>query len=214
MPSQADTFEGDHVRIRVNPSGNFFHLYNKGDVSEISLLDIANALSHQCRFTGHYLLGVEHYSVAEHSIYVATMVEDFYGGIEKAPPKELLAALLHDAPESYLSDIAAPFKHEIGRYYEKEALIADRIYKRYGIAGFKSDNIKLADWYALFNEARQLVCPDEKVLETWQGYEEFGPMSQAYNRELACWLPSRARIEFLAKFAIYQDLLLGEQNGE
>lgn len=65
---------------------------------EINIWDIAHPLSQICRFTGHSPF---HYSVAQHCCLLAQRV-----------PEELkLQALLHDAAEAYLNDIAGPIKH-------------------------------------------------------------------------------------------------------
>lgn len=70
---------------------------------QIDWRDIAHALSHICRFTGHV---TEFYSVAEHSVRVALLVE------EAAPsnPRAGLYALLHDAHEAYIGDWSTPLK--------------------------------------------------------------------------------------------------------
>jgi len=59
--------------------------------------EIAESLSRICRFNGH--MGWE--SVATHSIRVARAVSHM-------PPRVQLAALLHDAHEAYIGDVAGP----------------------------------------------------------------------------------------------------------
>jgi hypothetical protein len=70
---------------------------------QVDLADIAHALARINRFTGHTS---RCYSVAEHSIYVQTLVV-------RDHPKDipLLAhALLHDAEEAYVGDVSSPLK--------------------------------------------------------------------------------------------------------
>ena len=105
-------------------------------VGDIDLRDIAWGLSRVARFGGHTITEVQ-YNVAQHSVYVATLLERFLNnGDEFAdlPNREealhlvtkasgnpadfkgfkkeiLLLALLHDAHECYLGDIISPIKH-------------------------------------------------------------------------------------------------------
>jgi len=62
--------------------------------------EIAHHLSMLCRFNGALS---SYYSVAEHSIHVATLL----------PPELKMAGLLHDAAEAYIGDIVSPIKDRI-----------------------------------------------------------------------------------------------------
>jgi hypothetical protein len=196
MPSKDDKFEGEQCRVKVNPSGGYFHLHNEGDISEINLTDIASALSRQCRFNGHLLPGIEFYSVAEHSVLVSYILEKM-----EAPPEVIFQGLMHDTAEAYIGDMAAPFKREIKDYCRMEELVQTRINSRFNLPPELDPRVKDADWFALFIEARQLVCPDEEDLSTWQGYEEYGEDSKHMKFPIRGWVPSMARNEFLARFA-------------
>jgi hypothetical protein len=69
----------------------------------VCLQDIAHALAHICRWTGHTAY---HYSVAQHAVQVALAVE------QMAPDLALLA-LHHDDAEAYIGDIARPWKRNL-----------------------------------------------------------------------------------------------------
>lgn len=201
MPDRNDKFVGDQCRIRVT-GDRYFHLFSD-DPNEISLDAIATATSRLCRFTGHLLPGIEIYSVAEHSILVSHIVEQM-----GAPPDVVMQALLHDASEAYLADIAAPFKGHVEGYHSVEDRIMERVKEHFLLPQKTDPRVKLADWYALFIEARQIVTFDEEVLKTWQGYAEHGAESWKYQNTVKCWLPSMARVQFLMRFAVVQDMML------
>lgn len=69
----------------------------KPQAKQIRIDDICHGLAHVCRFNGQPR---HHYSVAQHSLIVADIV----------PQEHKLAALLHDATEAYVADIARPIK--------------------------------------------------------------------------------------------------------
>ena len=71
----------------------------------IDFEDIAWSLSRQSRFNGHTITLVP-YSVAQHSMQVASRVSGFTENTNV-----VLAALLHDAAEAYISDIPSPIKN-------------------------------------------------------------------------------------------------------
>jgi 5'-deoxynucleotidase YfbR-like HD superfamily hydrolase len=177
---------------------------HRSDPNEVDIMAIAGATSRLCRFTGHLKDGIELYSVAEHSIYVSHILE-----MMGCPASVQFQGLMHDASEAYLADIAAPFKGEIGNYYATENKIMDRVKERFLLPAQLDSRVKVADWYALFCEARQILSDlDERELATWQGYETYGEDSQEFMLGVNCWLPSMARIQFLARFAELQDAML------
>ena len=81
-----------------------------GRAPGLRLRDIAHALAHICRYTGHVST---HYSVAEHSVLVSRLVLRWAArsGVEaRQLPRWAAAALLHDAAEAYVGDVSRPLK--------------------------------------------------------------------------------------------------------
>lgn len=194
MPSDKDRFDGDNCFIITNPHRKNFHLYGN-DPNEISIDSIANAISKQCRFTGH-LVEDAWYSVAEHSCDVAEIVR-LLGGTKF----EQYCGLMHDTPEFGLSDIAAPFKREIGQYYEKEHLVWVRIADKFGLPHDLPPIVKRADWISLFCEAMEFVVPEHKeILKTWIGWDEYGEQAVKLGYRPYGYSHQMARKMFLKKF--------------
>lgn len=79
-----------------------------------SIYDIAHALSNAPRFAGHTPIN---YTVAQHSIAVAKLVETYKGGIYSTWAIE---ALMHDASEAYMTDLPAPIKHKMPEFMAVE----------------------------------------------------------------------------------------------
>lgn len=134
---------------------------------EVKLVDIAHALSMQCRFGGHCQ---KHYSVAEHSLYVAWRVGDLVGmkwkDIHQMPvptlqkiARVMLAGLLHDASEAYVVDVPRPLKSVLSGYVEIERRVMGAITTCFGLDAdaFEHPAIKLADEELLATEARDLM---------------------------------------------------------
>lgn len=119
--------------------------------SSIFVEDIAHALSNQCRFAGHTRV---HYSVAEHSVRVSWLVEEW--GADEAVQ---LWALMHDASEAYLVDLPTPLKQsEFGQAYRQaEAELMNVICERFGMAPPEPEIVKAADLTMLATEARDLM---------------------------------------------------------
>jgi hypothetical protein len=116
---------------------------------------IAHALANLCRWTGHTR---RFYSVAEHSLRVANLV----------PAKYKLQALLHDAAEAYIGDIATPLGRLLGPNWDDIKRDHDRwIWYSFISSGRKFTGwpaeVQYADHVMLATEARDLLVGSDAV---------------------------------------------------
>ena len=97
---------------------------------DITIEDIAGSLSKLCRWNGK---GSEFFSVAQHCVLVSYLA-----------PKELrFAALMHDAAEAYLGDVAKPLKVILGPVYARlENNFEDLICSKFKIARLSMLSVK------------------------------------------------------------------------
>ena len=93
------------------------------DPDAICIEDIAHALSLITRGNGHVKT---FWSVGEHCLCCAK--EAAARGLSD---RMVLACLLHDASECYMSDIPRPFKRELPEYREHEERLLDLIYEKF-----------------------------------------------------------------------------------
>ena len=93
------------------------------DPEMIRIEDIAHALSLICRGNGHVK---SFWSVGQHCICCAKEAKE-----RGLSGHLVLACLLHDASECYMSDIPRPFKKELPEYQTSEKKLLDMIYTKY-----------------------------------------------------------------------------------
>lgn len=151
-------------------------------VEDIRILDIAHALSLTCRFGGHCSI---FYSVAEHSIILAKILED-----EGAEPLTVLAGLLHDAEEAYLPDIPHPIK---ARMPEAQA-----IYRTLEKIIDLKFNILDADWTRIRSLDRRLCITEAKALGVWNKHWE--DAGRPLDVKLFLWSSDDAKQLFIINF--------------
>lgn len=138
-------------------SGKHFHLLDP-QVEEVDRCDIAHALSNVCRFTGHTRT---FYSVGTHSILCAEQARK-----DGMNAKIQLYCLLHDASETYLSDVNRPLKEIIRDVYEPiENRVMEVVFEHFNLPQPTEDEWKTVKYYddlLIANETAQLMPNPEE----------------------------------------------------
>lgn len=161
-------------------SGTYFDFVDP-DQSEFTIEDIAHALAHICRFTGHVST---FYSVAQHCVLGSFLV----------PPEHARAFVLHDAAEAFLGDVSSPLKQLLPDYKAIESRVEAAVLKRFGLPPVLPLCIKIADLIMLATEKRDLMPrPDGPGWEMLRGY---APLPA----KIIPWGPEHAREMYLSRF--------------
>lgn len=165
----------------LTAAGRYFDFANL-EANQIGIEEIAHALSHLCRFTGHVR---EFYSVAQHSVAVSHLV----------PPEYALAGLMHDAAEAFVGDVAAPLKRLLPNYKAIESRVEAVVFRRFGLPEKIPACVKHADLVMLATEQRDLMPAHQDQWE-WETIPGIAPLPELIVPEQA-W---EARTSFLARF--------------
>lgn len=185
----------------ITPDGNWINTFTgiafhplEPKAEDVCLADIAHALSHECRYTGHTL---SFYTVAEHSVLVSKGVAALGGSFN-----DQRWALLHDATEAYLSDIASPVKKHpsFSFYREVEKRLMDAIAEHFKLEGPEPDVVRFVDAQMIAFES-----VDPRIIKTrnpnWPTMEKDHRLTPVIN--IQCLLPASAQDAFMAH---YQEL--------
>ncbi len=170
--------------------GHYFNLLTPEN-SVIDIEDIAHSLARQCRFTGHTR---EFYSVASHSLWCSFLVDS----------RLALEALMHDAAEAYLGDVATPLKQLLPAYKVIEDQVERVVRMHFGLPHPMSPAVKEIDALMLMTEKRDLLKVTTRDAELWHGPEPFG--SQIHSEP-----PEQAEKAFLKR---YYDLIAARHYNE
>lgn len=171
--------DNDTSWIQTFSGKAFFPLDPNPD--DIDIVDIAHALSNQCRYLGHTK---RFYSVAEHAVHIS----------QAAPPEYALWGLLHDASEAYLCDVPKPIKPLLTGYKEIENRLMSVIAAKFGLALVEPPIIKELDTRILHNEREALMSVS---VRDWSLTGEPIP-----NCPIFGWSPEKAEAEFLNLFEL------------
>lgn len=151
-------------------------------VDEIHLTDICHALSLICRYTGHC---IGFYSVAEHTYHL-------YHALKRdgAPQIALDWALVHDAPEAFLSDLSRPLKKGLPDYNKAEDRLMEMIAEKFGLKGSCPKIVKEYDTRILIDEREQNLRPTK---DGWHDIIGLDPLGV----NIQCWQPIDAERRLL-----------------
>ena len=188
MSEYITTYTGKHVRP-LEP-----------DPQLIKIEDIAHALSMICRGNGHVKT---FWSVGEHCIFCAREAAE--RGMSE---RMILACLLHDASECYMSDVPRPFKKELPEYQKWEDHLLSLIYEKFlGSDLTEKEQIQLKEidnamlWYDLeelleekqYGEAPEIHVDLNYAVRTFSEVE--AEYLEIYNKYRNCSVPSQLRVK-------------------
>jgi len=183
------------MTIMQTYTGGRFDLL-KPSMRDVNLLDIAHHLSMICRYHGATKW---HYSVAQHSFVVATLLQN-------SGSKYVMEGLMHDAAEAYYNDASRPLKLAMRDYAGASHTAYDHLIKRgerviaekFGLTYPWPEEVRAADLMALAIERRDLLIPTADV--DWRPYNLPDPLEMGVSN----MTPEVAKHAFLG---MYQSLI-------
>jgi hypothetical protein len=162
-------------------------------VEGLSVIDIAHALSNQCRYSGHVRF---FYSVAQHCCLLAAWASE-----HNADALTCLQILMHDAPEAYLVDIPRPVKQYMPQYRVWDHQINEVIRQWMGW----KDPIP-----AIIDELDSRIIVDERAaLMDTARRNDWGHKLEPIGIDIQPWTPEQAEKNFLIQYAAYSKQVYG-----
>ncbi len=162
----------------LSNSGKYFNFLHPEEY-DYTIEEIAHALSHINRYTGHTRVP---YNVADHALRCSYIV----------PEEFALDALCHDNSEAFLGDVSSPLKQLLPDYKVIEHKVEVALAKHFGLQYPHPPCVKIADYTMLVTEKRDLL----PYSEPWDAFNKYEPLKERIwplkNRE--------AREAFLARF--------------
>lgn len=163
----------------LTASGAYFN-FLEPDPATVTVEAVAHALSHICRFAGHTR---RFYSVAQHCVLASYLV----------PEADARWALMHDAAEAFVGDVARPLKQLLGDYKAIEARAEAAVFAAFGLEGSMPPSVKDADLVLLATEQRDLMPAHD---DQWALIEGVTPMVQT----IVPWDSIMARGAFINRY--------------
>jgi hypothetical protein len=190
MPATATVGTYDYIETFT---GKLFYPLDPNP-EDIDPKDIAHALSMKCRYTGHTR---EFYSVAQHSVLMSwevmrRMFDARSSWMESIPSNMRYVArwaLLHDAVEAYLPDVARPLKKFFPSLVLAERNMEKAICERFGLQLPMPATVKDLDARILLSEAQALMPSKGEV---------FRIDGAALDIPITSWSPFTAERHWLA----------------
>lgn len=163
------TYTGKHIDP-MNPEAEM-----------LDIEDIAHALPYLCRGNGHVRT---FFSVGQHCINCAREAE-----ARGLPPRVILACLIHDASECYLSDVPRPVKIRMPEYRTQEERLLDLIYETFlgspltaeekAVVKGIDDDMLWVDMTELLHQEMDRPKPELHIQPDF-GWKPFGDVTREY----------------------------------
>lgn len=173
--------------------------YNCPEESDVTLDDLASALSNICRFSGHLPC---FYSVAQHLVNTSRIVDGEFA----------FDALMHDTAEAFTNDLPTPLKWSLPIFKELEVHIESAMAKRFEFNYPYAPEVKVADTQMLLLEKKYVKLDSRE----WPLYEALSEAVESVllpKVDLKPWQPVRAKREFLERYAQLRTFRFEEDGG-
>jgi hypothetical protein len=159
----------------------------------LSIIDIAHALSNQCRYSGHVRF---FYSVAQHCCLLAAWLAHNNGSA-----LDCLRILMHDAAEAYLVDIPRPVKQYMPQYRVWDHAIGDVINDWMGWAD-------LAPLPIIDELDNRIIVDERRELMSASGLD-WGHHHGPIGVQIDPWTPAEAEKQFLRQYELFSRAVYG-----
>jgi len=183
-------------------SGSAFFLADPR-VCEVRFSDIAMAISHQCRFNGHFKDFLPLYTVAEHATRISVWMEE-----DGCTPLECYAGLHHDSAEAYTGDIISQVKYcvpELRPFLHKiETVVNTALY--FEMTEELEKLTKQYDFIALATEVRDLL-PKNQTEFSW------GDLPDPRRPKIKPWGPEKAYQYFVRRHFSLASQIIDTEEG-
>lgn len=149
------------------------------DLSEVTIYDVAHALSNTGRYAGHTRF---FYPVSQHSVLGTYQTDD---------RDVQWDFLVHDASEAFIVDIPSPLKFQLPDYRQLEKVWETRMSNKLDARYPLVDEVRRLDIEALATERRDLLHPNGE----WEIIQDVNP----WKEKIICWHPLYANYRFLKR---------------
>ena len=161
----------------------------------VSIIDIAHALSNQCRYSG---ATQNFYSTAQHCCLLSNYVEKNMKG---STALDALQILMHDSAEAYLVDVPRPVKQHMPEYRKWDKTITMVIRSWLGIG-----DVPIPEWQ---DELDSRIIMDERAQLMSDSGLEWKHNLEPLGIFIDPWVPPVAEQQFLMRYAHFTKKIFG-----
>jgi 5'-nucleotidase len=160
---------------------------------DVSIIDIAHALSNQCRYSGHTAW---FYSTAQHCCLLADYVQ-----VNGGTALDCLQILMHDSAEAYLVDIPRPVKQHMPEFRKWDYAITMCVRSWLGL-----DGVPIPSWQDEFDSR---IIQDERAQVMSDSGLDWQHDCEPLGIGIEPWTTYKAEQSFLLRYALYTRQVFG-----